>query len=558
MTNERYKIIKLTEHKEWLEGSPIKIEKSQLLLDSQNNKIILQLKLFNLNEKVIKAVFLDIDCFDAANDFLTSLNDIVIQGLEAKPHSSFADRQPITLENSNTANVRITIAKVVFVDDNVWRNEEKNTGVVLPEQKIIDQNDPLYGQIIRECSEKNIMPVFWFESEDVYWRCTCGQPNKVNLLRCGYCQTEKEWLRQHFDKQYLKEANARFLESEAIRIIEVKKQQEELGNKAKAKKKKQKIVTLITVLVCLIIAVSLVIINTPSARAERQYNLGNKYLQDGKYQEAVSAFEKVIQIDPKNIPAREELFNVYIKENELDDANNILQEISKIDPKKDVKQFDSELDSAKAISASKASYDQGIQQMNNKQFPDAIASFQKVIKEDQERYNDAQKKINDCKKAFIDTTLQKAKDAASNKDYQTALDSIDQGLKVDPNNQEALKLKSDFANLFEQEKVEETAKEEKKEEAKAVANTTIDSKQALNILENYTKNSDWNVTDGTLDKKFLVNGTSQYTDGHSCCFFCGIGGNAILYVVDKVDGSLYESVKNIINGEFVYYLTKLN
>lgn len=30
--------------------------------------------------------------------------------------------------------------------------------------------------------------------------------------------------------------------------------------------------------------------NTPTARAERQLNLGNKYLQDGKYQEAILAF----------------------------------------------------------------------------------------------------------------------------------------------------------------------------------------------------------------------------------------------------------------------------
>jgi len=197
---------------------------------------------------------LDVDCFDAANDFLSSLNDVVIQGVEAKPHSNFGDRQPIILEYSNTSNVKITIGKVVFVDDNVWRNEEKNPGTVLPDQKIIDQNDPLYGQVIRECSEKNIMPVYWFESMDDYWRCTCGQPNKLDLLRCGYCQTEKEWLRQCFDKQYLTEANARFMESEEIRIIEDKKRQEELGNQAKAKKKKQKIVTLITALVCLIIS----------------------------------------------------------------------------------------------------------------------------------------------------------------------------------------------------------------------------------------------------------------------------------------------------------------
>jgi len=204
------------------------------------------------------------------------------------------------------------------------------------------------------------------------------------------------------------------------------------------------------------------------------------------------------------------------------------------------------------IGASKASYDQGVIQMGEKQYLPAVDSFQKVVKEDTERYDDAQKKIADCKKAFIDETLQKAKDSASNKDYKTAIGLLDQAIAVDSTNQEALKLKSDFISLFEQEKKKEANAEKK------VINTTIDSKQALKIVVNYNGTSDWNVIEGTLDKKFLVNGTSQYTDGHPCCFFCGIGGNAILYVVDKVDGSLYESVKHIINGEFVYYLTKLN
>jgi len=44
MTNERYKILKLTEHKEWLAESPVKIEKGQLLFDNQSNKTILQIK----------------------------------------------------------------------------------------------------------------------------------------------------------------------------------------------------------------------------------------------------------------------------------------------------------------------------------------------------------------------------------------------------------------------------------------------------------------------------------------------------------------------------------
>ena len=225
--------------------------------------------------------------------------------------------------------------------------------------------------------------------------------------------------------------------------------------------------------------------NTPTARAERQLNLGNKYSQEGKYQEAILAFQKVIEIepkniparlglgqvyvvtmefakaekalkevidiDPKNIPARVDLFKVYLKEGNLDAANAILQEINQIDPNnKEVKQFSSDLEATKAINASTVSYDQGIKQMNDKQYLLAVDSFQKVIKEDIERYADARTKSDECKKAFIEETLQKATDAASNKDYQRALDLLEQVLKIDSNNQEALKLKSDYLSVFQE------------------------------------------------------------------------------------------------------------
>ncbi|OPY59370.1 MAG: hypothetical protein A4E55_00248 [Pelotomaculum sp. PtaU1.Bin035] len=119
---------------------------------------------------------------------------------------------------------------------------------------------------------------------------------------------------------------------------------------------------------------------------------------------------------------------------------------------------------------------------------------------------------------------------------------LEQILKIEPNNQEALQLKSDYSYALQEEK-------------KSI--NTINSKQALQIVVNYSGSPNWDVFEGTLDEKFLVNGTSQYTNGHPSCFFVGKGGNVAIYVVDKIDGSLYGSRKEIINGEFIYYLTKL-
>ncbi len=244
MANERYKIIKTSQHKKWLVGSPVKIEKSQLLFDNHSNKVILQLKLFNLSDKIIKSVYLDIDCYDDALDFLSSINDCAIQGVDAMPQSHFGEHHPIILESSKTTNVKVIISKVVFVGGSVWRNDEKYLGGDLPEQKIIDPQDPLLEQIARECNKKGIKPIYWLEENDAYWRCICGQPNTNDLLRCGYCKADKEWLKQ-LDKDYLSEANARFMEAEEIRLAELQK-------RAAAKKQKVNKLIKIVAAVCVI------------------------------------------------------------------------------------------------------------------------------------------------------------------------------------------------------------------------------------------------------------------------------------------------------------------
>ena len=70
------------------------------------------------------------------------------------------------------------------------------------------------------------------------------------------------------------------------------------------------------------------------------------------FAKAETVLKEVIGIDEKNIPAREDLFRVYLKEGNLDAANAILQEIIQIDPNKDVKQLRADLESAKAKSTS--------------------------------------------------------------------------------------------------------------------------------------------------------------------------------------------------------------
>ena len=66
--------------------------------------------------------------------------------------------------------------------------------------------------------------------------------------------------------------------------------------------------------------------------AETDYNLGNKYASQGKLEDAVTAYQQAITIDPNDAMAHVSLGNVYYKQSKLEDAITAYQQAITIDP----------------------------------------------------------------------------------------------------------------------------------------------------------------------------------------------------------------------------------
>jgi len=98
------------------------------------------------------------------------------------------------------------------------------------------------------------------------------------------------------------------------------------------KNKKAFIITGSVILIC-IIALVAVFTNTGSVATQvsKQLDLGHKYLLEGNYKEAIIAFEKAIQIDPKSVDARLGLSEVYVAANRIEDAIIVLNDAMVID-----------------------------------------------------------------------------------------------------------------------------------------------------------------------------------------------------------------------------------
>lgn len=65
--------------------------------------------------------------------------------------------------------------------------------------------------------------------------------------------------------------------------------------------------------------------STPPLTYDEQISLGNKYLSEGNYKEAILAFEAAIKIDPKKVLAYIGIADVFISSGDLDSAEAVLQ-----------------------------------------------------------------------------------------------------------------------------------------------------------------------------------------------------------------------------------------
>ena len=106
------------------------------------------------------------------------------------------------------------------------------------------------------------------------------------------------------------------------------------------------------------------------------------------------------------------------------------------------------IDRAVILNLSMHAFEDGAKLFYDKKYEEAISAFGKVNKEDSIRYDVAQGKIKECKKAYSTTNIAAAKNESLNLNYEKAITYLNLVLKVDPENQEAITLKSDYTNKF--------------------------------------------------------------------------------------------------------------
>ncbi len=275
MTEKSYpQIVSDREMREWILGCPIMINRVKLIRFAEGEAPKLE---------VISAVcgnFPEMS-YTADVEYQNERREVIGEKNNLKFKSGKSDL--IETGEVRAVYAYVLIKSVELPDGTFWINETVQRGKVYPEQEILWQTDPLYEQIKHECdgvTEARYMP----DIIDGAWRCTCGQINLETSGECGNCGCSREWLKSHFDREYL---NAKKEESDKKNenIVRQKKNHNihKLSNKIGAG----------IVIACSVCAVALVVLTFAYFIPQFRYNKAARLAENCEYDEAIEIFQKL-------------------------------------------------------------------------------------------------------------------------------------------------------------------------------------------------------------------------------------------------------------------------
>ena len=150
----RYEIIKKYEDILASCGCPLIINKYALTMDKQKNEVVAQIKFQNLDKRVIKAVYISIDCTGVDDEKLENLEEYVYLDLSVKSHDYFGGDVPVYLPNKKTREVKFACNKIIFENGDTWINNNNCAYNIQFEIKpLIDEfvsEEKLYTELKKE------------------------------------------------------------------------------------------------------------------------------------------------------------------------------------------------------------------------------------------------------------------------------------------------------------------------------------------------------------------------------------------------------------------------
>ena len=149
---------------------------------NENGQILCLIDFFNLSDKVIDSIQMNIICFDAEDQRLGGR--LVRAGAHGEPRENFSGAfAPEHVEN--VARVEAAVEKVWYQDGVIWRREERNVREYSPNAL------PPGRELDRLRSVAGPDAVGYAREDDTVWLCVCGRANRTSDDRCLRCGRDR-------------------------------------------------------------------------------------------------------------------------------------------------------------------------------------------------------------------------------------------------------------------------------------------------------------------------------------------------------------------------------
>lgn len=376
-------------------GSPVLIAAGALLKDNQTGKVLAQLKLQNLTDKIIKAVKCGIKAFDISGNEITGIEEVQYLDLSIPLGSTFGTQTAIFLPEPITRSFSACCTSVIFNDRDhtVWTSDQNAVWEPLPKQQNLETllgNTGLVQQYQRDTSQKScFIPI---EHDDL-WLCSCGAANKAGKFQCHSCGITKNKIFSSLDSEALKKEKEEFEKEEAEKSA-IQEQESKVQED-----KRRKIAIIISAVVLGIAVISILIFQV--FLPMQKYNTAISLMDEGNYDEAIVIFEELN--DTERVEECKRLQEEFIQQEQyqlalgtLNNAKNDSEYLSAINTFEELGDYK---DSPSLLKS--ANYQYADYLVKQKDFKYAITIFESLG-----NYKDSKSRIEEVKQYQIDAIHQ--------------------------------------------------------------------------------------------------------------------------------------------------------
>lgn len=234
---ERFKRLFNIKENLYVENSPVILEKGVLLLDTKSNKLLIQLKFYNIANKPFKALYVSINTYDTSAQQMASVEYKYLD-LNVDYGKNFGTDKAIILNDNTVRSFEIDKYSIVYNDNGI--QTFSSPFFQLPDSEVL-QNKFADEELVRQyrIETSRYSQYVPMQYKDI-WKCACGKWNSKDI--CWNCRVTKEDILVKLTDPKLVASKEIRLEQERIRkeLQESQSIKEEQEEKIKEKKQAEK------------------------------------------------------------------------------------------------------------------------------------------------------------------------------------------------------------------------------------------------------------------------------------------------------------------------------